>query len=176
MKNKTTSNFVCYLQAFNFRQEKDDLYILHDLVKEQWKLGKFENSQEKTLSPEDRRAQKILETSMTRVGKRFETGLVWKRDDIVLPDSKTNALRRLYSTERIVGKIKSLAEMNSNKFKEMEAKQYIRYIRKLSQNEANETSGKAWYKPSKLRIVYDASAKTNRTRLKRLFTHQLRSI
>lgn len=93
LKNKTTSNFVYLIQALKFRHEKDNLDILHDFRKEQWKLEKTENSHKKYY------LQKTEEL------KKFEN---FGNHNIVLLDSKTNALRN-----------KSFAEMYSNKLKEM---------------------------------------------------------
>lgn len=166
--SEKTSNSVCHIQAFDILREKDDLDVLHDLVKEHWRLERIENPQELAPSPEDRRAQRILDTTMKRVGKRYETGLLWKSENLVLPESKTNALRRLRCVERKMDKDKEYAEMYSKKLKEMEEK---KYIRRLSKNETEDESNKIWYlphfgvinpnKPNKLRIVFDASAKSN---------------
>lgn len=37
---------------------------------------------------------------MKRVGKRYEAGLLWKTENIVLPEGKMNALMGLECTER----------------------------------------------------------------------------
>ncbi|XP_044751667.1 uncharacterized protein LOC123311663 [Coccinella septempunctata] len=160
-------NSVCHIQSFDIFREKDDLDVLHDLVKEQWRLEKIENSQELAPSPLDRRAQRTLDTTMRRVGQRYETGLLWKKEDLVLPESKANAFRRLRCVERKMDKDKDYAEMYTKKFEEMEEK---KYIRRLSKSEIEEESNKIWYlphfgvinpnKPNKLRIVFDASAKS----------------
>ena len=39
---------------------------------------------------DDIRAKKILIETTKRIGKRFETGLLWKNDDVKLPNSPLN--------------------------------------------------------------------------------------
>lgn len=160
-------SFVCHTSIRDGR-EKDDLDILHDMVKEYWKLEAVLFPSEKVLSPEDRRAQKILDETMKRVGKRYETGLLWKNENIVLPESKMNALRRLECTERKMDKNSDYGKMYCNKIFDLEKKGYIR---KLSEDDAKTTTNKTWYlphfgiqnpnKPNKLRIVFDASSKSS---------------
>lgn len=54
---------------------KDYLDILHDLVKQQWRVESISNKIEEGLSPEERRAQKILDMTMERVGNMYQKGL-----------------------------------------------------------------------------------------------------
>ncbi|XP_062538672.1 uncharacterized protein LOC134206944 [Armigeres subalbatus] len=51
-------------------------------------------------SEEEKRAQRILEDTTIRNRNRFETGLLWKCDQIQLPDSFPMALRRLQCLEK----------------------------------------------------------------------------
>lgn len=48
----------------------------------------------------DKRAKQILELTTKRIGDRFETGLLWKYDNISLPNSLPMAKRRLLSLEK----------------------------------------------------------------------------
>uniref|UniRef100_A0A182YI92 Peptidase aspartic putative domain-containing protein n=1 Tax=Anopheles stephensi TaxID=30069 RepID=A0A182YI92_ANOST len=52
------------------------------------------------LDPDVRRAQHLLETTTVRIGKRFESGLLWKADDIQLPSSIGMASRRFDCLEK----------------------------------------------------------------------------
>lgn len=120
------------------------------------------------MSPEDKRAKKILDETMKRIGKRYETGLLWKHQNINLPESKSQAMIRLKCLERKMDRNKSYGEQYCEKFLDLEKKGYIR---KLDSKEAIRTRDKTWYlphfgtinpnKPNKLRIVFDASAKSN---------------
>lgn len=47
---------------------------------------------------------------MTGAGQTFETGLIWKRDDIVPIESGTNSLKNFYCDERKMDINKSSAE------------------------------------------------------------------
>ncbi|XP_036334764.1 uncharacterized protein LOC118745419 [Rhagoletis pomonella] len=66
---------------------------LHDIVKDNFNLDavKSQNLQ----STEDKRAIDILDQTCVKVGGRFEVGLLWRSDENALPESYTNAFRRL---------------------------------------------------------------------------------
>ncbi|KAH8368866.1 hypothetical protein KR084_006479, partial [Drosophila pseudotakahashii] len=51
----------------------------------------------------DARALSILEETTKRVGRRYETGLLWRDDEVRLPESYNMALKRLVN---IVGKMR----------------------------------------------------------------------
>lgn len=69
--------------------EADRLNMLHELVRQHFTTEDFgvKAPSEPILSDADKRAYSILESTTKRLGNRFETGLLWKRDDIFLPDS-----------------------------------------------------------------------------------------
>ncbi|XP_031337274.1 uncharacterized protein LOC116166463 [Photinus pyralis] len=163
--NKHTTSHVCHMSS----EDKDDLDVLHDLVKQQWQIdssGVYKL--EKAMSKEDMVAQSIMDRTMTRSGGRIETGLLWKDENVVLPESKKNAMRRLICTERKMDKNEEYGRRYCQKFDELVQK---KYIRKLNNSEVCGDQFKVWYlphfgiinpnKPDKLRIVFDASAKSN---------------
>ncbi|KAH8345342.1 hypothetical protein KR059_011476, partial [Drosophila kikkawai] len=45
-------------------------------------------------------ALSILEETTKRVGQRYETGLLWRDDEVRLPESYSMALKRLVNIER----------------------------------------------------------------------------
>ncbi|XP_074032901.1 uncharacterized protein [Leptinotarsa decemlineata] len=161
--NDNMNTFVCFVDL----KEKDELDILHDLIKEQWKMESFPTSRQ-SLSREDIRAQEIMDSTMRRIGDTFETGLLWKKSNHHLPESKKNAMRRLVCTEKRMHKDEEFGRMYCEKFEDMIKKNYIS---KISNDEDNLNDGKIWYlphfgvmnpnKPNKLRIVFDASLKSN---------------
>lgn len=125
-ERKTQSEFVCQIAD----KEKDDLDILHDLVKQQWEIDNvYRTSSKITMSKQDLRAQRILDETMKSVGKRFETGLLWKEDDSTFPENKSNAMKRLICTERKMDKNKNFAKSYCEKMEDLEKKQYIRKLR-----------------------------------------------
>ncbi|XP_070138802.1 uncharacterized protein, partial [Drosophila bipectinata] len=111
----------------------------------------------------DSRALSTLEKTTKRVGQRYETGLLWKDDEVRLPESYSMALRRLVNIER---KMKRDVDF---------ASAYIRimgYARRLEAQEVQRfQEGKVWYlphfgvenpnKPGKIRLVFDAAAKVD---------------
>ncbi|XP_065085825.1 uncharacterized protein LOC135707839 [Ochlerotatus camptorhynchus] len=119
-------------------------------------------------SSEDERAQSLLESRTRFNGKRYETGLLWRYDDIRLPDSREMALRRHQSLEKRMAKDQQLAEVLHEKIKDYIAKGYVR---KLSDDAVKQQSGHTWFlpvfpvtnpnKPGKVRIVWDAAAKAH---------------
>lgn len=97
---------------------------------------------------------------------RFETGLLWKYDNINLPNNFSNAYKRLILTEKRMLKDPDFAQKYEDNLMA-----YIKkgYARLLSKEELESYSGRQWYvphfvslnpnKPSKFRIVFDAAAK-----------------
>lgn len=160
--------FVCHVS----HGEKDDLDLLHDMVKQQWQMDNFgiekAGTSTRAMSKEDKRAQNILDKTMRRKGERYETGLLWKDENMVLPESKSVAMRRLFSTERKMDRNLQFGKAYCEKMLDLEGKGYIR---KLSKEEIDVSNPKTWYlphfgvvnpnKPNKLRIVFDAAAKSN---------------
>ncbi|XP_058826816.1 uncharacterized protein LOC131686839 [Topomyia yanbarensis] len=117
------------------------------------------------LSKDGERANKLL-TSLTQVkGDRYETGLLWKYDNVKLPESRTMALKRLVCLEKRMQKDPNLLESLKRHIHEYEQKGYIR---RLTPVEAAAKPQRCWYlpifpvqnpnKPHKLRIVWDAAA------------------
>jgi len=49
---------------------------------------------------DDVRAQQILDDTTVRVGRRYQTGLLWKTDHIMLPSSYEMAYNRLINIEK----------------------------------------------------------------------------
>ena len=123
------------------------------------------------LSREDMRAVNILEktTKLTADG-HYETGLLWRRDDVQLPNNRREAEMRLQSLRRKFHKDCSLQEKYRNTMEDYIAKGYAR---KLSDEEASKSRPRNWYlphftvtssnKPSKVRIVFDAAAEHGET-------------
>ncbi|XP_062703954.1 uncharacterized protein LOC134286358 [Aedes albopictus] len=118
-----------------------------------------------SVSKDDERALMLL-SSLTQVtGNRYQTGLLWRFDNIRLPDSRPMALQRLKCLERRLAKNADLKLAYDGKLAEYETKGYIR---KVTQKEIEQNKGHSWYlptfpvinpnKPGKIRIVWDAAA------------------
>ncbi|XP_063826507.1 uncharacterized protein LOC135075990 [Ostrinia nubilalis] len=111
------------------------------------------------------RALKILKEKTTRLmDGRFQTGLLWKNEDIKMPENRDYALRRLEATEK---KIEKDPEVKGKVIEQMEALVEKGYAELAPVNSDND---KRWYlpcfpvfnpqKPGKIRMVHDAAAKT----------------
>ncbi|XP_055632443.1 uncharacterized protein LOC129772934 [Toxorhynchites rutilus septentrionalis] len=122
-----------------------------------------------TVKPEaevDKRAREIMENTTRRVGLGFETGLVWKHDDVSFPDSFKMAERRLIALEKRLEKDPALRQKVHEQIVSYEEKGYAHRITK---NELDSTdSSRVWYlplgvvqnpkKPGKIRLIWDAAA------------------
>ena len=152
---------LCHFEKF------DD--ELHQLVKESFSTEAFgvKVLNEKLRSKDDERALAVMTSTTRRVGDHWETGLIWKRDDISMPDSKANAMKRLKSTETKMDKNPVFAKEYQNKIQSYLDSGYARY---LTAEEAAVTTPQTWYlphfgvmnpnKPGRMRFVFDAAAKS----------------
>ncbi|XP_058456562.1 uncharacterized protein LOC131433959 [Malaya genurostris] len=116
-------------------------------------------------SLEDDRALSLLRERTHFNGDRYETGLLWKHDNVRLPDNKAMAQKRFNHLERRLAKDPDLARLVKEKLIDYIAKGYVR---KLTTDELAETHERTWYlpffpvtnpnKPGKIRLVWDAAA------------------
>ncbi|XP_062702635.1 uncharacterized protein LOC134285592 [Aedes albopictus] len=118
---------------------------------------------------EDRRSREILEaTTMRTSSGRFQTGLLWKFDYIEFPENRYMAEKRLMCLERSLSK---KPELYANVRKQMLDYQTKGYAHRLTEQEiSNSDPRRVWYlplgvvqnpnKPGKVRVVWDAAAKT----------------
>lgn len=119
-------------------------------------------------SAADKRARHVLESTTTRIGSQYQTGLLWKADNVTLPESKSMATNRLLGIER---KIKQNPDFEARYKNIMDGYLQKGYARRLSEEEANTTNSRTWYlphfaitnpnKPDKMRVVFDAAAVAN---------------
>lgn len=138
---------------------------LDQLMKEYFSLESLGVRPSKVLlSNDNHRALDIMQRTTKRIDDKFETGLIWKSDDIIFPQNYKMALQRLISFEKKMARDHNLRRNVHNLICEYEAKGYIR---KLHDDEP--IFGKrVWYlpiftvhninKPDKCRIVWDAAA------------------
>ncbi|XP_036217946.2 uncharacterized protein [Bactrocera oleae] len=142
---------------------------LHNMVADFFKTENFGVRAAPPIESEvDTRARAILKSATCRVDGRFETGLIWRTDNIRLPDSYDMALKRLVSVEQRMRRDAIFATQYKNI---MNAYVRKKYARKLSPAEAAISTPKTWYlphfavanpnKPGKLRMVFDAAAEVS---------------
>ncbi|XP_055591330.1 uncharacterized protein LOC129743369 [Uranotaenia lowii] len=141
---------------------------IYDLIKVQYVVEESPVTVTKE-SKEDQRARELLEKTTVRIGNRFETGLLWNKDDIWFPDSYGMAFNRMQQLEK---RLARTPELYVNVCKQIE--EYLKkgYAHEITPDELTKTEKhKAWYlplnvvlnpkKPSKVRLVWDAAATVN---------------
>lgn len=140
---------------------------LHELVKQQFSIDNLGIKVSNLDSKENTRALKILNKTMRKVGSNYEIGLLWKYDNIEMPNSYPMAKRRLECLEKKMSNDPDFDEQLRNQIS-----YYISqgYARKLNPEELSRTP-RTWYlplfttknpnKPHKFRMVWDAAAKVN---------------
>ncbi|XP_062558024.1 uncharacterized protein LOC134222897 [Armigeres subalbatus] len=138
---------------------------IHELLKNHYALEEsVVNVQQESL--EDKRARSILERTTRRLSGRFETGLLWKTDEIHFPDSYPMALKRATHLERRLERKPELYQKVRNQIQDYLDKGYAHLA--TEEEIANTQSDKIWYlplnvvlnpkKPGKVRLVWDAAA------------------
>jgi hypothetical protein len=142
---------------------------LHEIVKRSFTTEAFGvNLNCWKANKDEARAQEIMKKTARRVGDRFEIGLLWRSDDITLPESKMTAMRRLQCVERRMVQDRNFRQQYCEKIQDYVDKGYAR---KLSPDEAAVENPRCWYlphfgvvninKPNKLRLVFDAASKSH---------------
>ncbi|XP_036325128.1 uncharacterized protein LOC118738311 [Rhagoletis pomonella] len=145
--------------------EVSDQY-LHDMVKRYFEIENFGVRPAPVVrSGADVRAENILKSTTVRIDGRYQTGLLWHKDDIQLPDSFQMAEQRLRGIERKMSKNSDFAIAYKSTIQSYIAKNYAV---KLNPLDFNKTGPRVWYlphfavenpnKPGKLRLVFDAAA------------------
>ncbi|XP_036319000.1 uncharacterized protein LOC118733623 [Rhagoletis pomonella] len=118
------------------------------------------------------RAKELLETTTVRKGSHFETGLLWRQENVELPNSRKMAEKRLLALEKKFKCDNKFKSAYVHVMKEYEAKGYAR---KLTADEILTGGKRSWFlphfgvwnanKPGKMRLVFDAAAEVNNVSL-----------
>jgi len=142
-------------------------------VKESWRIENFgvKVPTQVVMSDKESRALKILDATTKYVNGRWESGLLWKRDDVKFPESYSTAFHRLKTMERKMDKDPEFADQYCQKIKDYVKKSYAKKV-----DPKEDIDGlRIWYlphfavkndnKPGKIRFVFDAAAESNGTSL-----------
>ncbi|XP_062704002.1 uncharacterized protein LOC134286407 [Aedes albopictus] len=117
---------------------------------------------------DEQRARRILEETTKRTSSgRFQTGLLWKHDELEFPDSRPLAEKRLRCLER---RLLKDPELYTNVRQQMSDYQEKGYAHKATVEELRSLDPRrTWYlplgvvlnprKPGKVRVIWDAAAK-----------------
>ncbi|XP_070075744.1 uncharacterized protein [Drosophila takahashii] len=119
-------------------------------------------------SKEDERAACIMEakTTFDPEAKRWQTGLLWRYDKMILPNSYPMALGRLRCLEAKMAKDPALSQFLMESMKSYQEKGYTRQLVR----EEIVSNSNSWYLPiftvtnpnkKKTRMVWDAAAEVN---------------
>ncbi|XP_055623137.1 uncharacterized protein LOC129766588 [Toxorhynchites rutilus septentrionalis] len=142
------------------------------------KSSKIEKAKQKekestvTSKPEaeaDKQVIEILNRTVKRKGNYFESGLLWKYENPVLPNSLPLAQKSLASFEKRLTRNPVLRDMVKQQLEQYQQKGYAH---KASKGELENTDERrVWYlplgvvtnpnKPNKIRLVWDAAARVN---------------
>ncbi|XP_065094804.1 uncharacterized protein LOC135715461 [Ochlerotatus camptorhynchus] len=141
---------------------------LHELVKSFFSMESVGVSVTQAKeSADDKRAKEILQATTTRTETgRFETGLLWKFDNVEFPNSRSMAEQRLKCLERRLHKSPTLYDNVRQQIADYVSKGYAH---KATPRELDEMDPKrTWFlplgvvvnpkKPDKVRVVWDAAA------------------
>lgn len=171
-KSDTTSDIKRYSLNMCICQTNDN--ELHQMVKNYFTLENIGTKIPETIleSKEIQRAKEILQSTTIKKGNSYETGLLWKHDDVKLPESYGMALKRLKCLE---AKMAKDPELKLNLFNQIKSFTEKGYIRKLSKDEIKNCPYRVWYlptfpvfnpkKPTKVRLVWDGAAKVGQSSL-----------
>lgn len=163
--NDGTYRSNAWSKVFHITTFSDD--DLHKLVKSSFVIEDAGVNSNALRSREDERALKLMAGTTSRQGDgRWETGLLWRNDSVVLPDSYWIAEKRLKLLEKKFNKNPDLEKRYGEYLQDYVNKNYLRKLDQQSRDYV-----KVWYlphfpvfnqmKPDKLRIVFDAAATAN---------------
>lgn len=154
----TTAEFINHISATD-----DKTVTLDALLRDYFKLDSIGIINVNHRSASEQRALNILDATTKRLESgRFETGLLWRDNITVVPNSRELALSRFTSLERKMSKDKAYADAYKLNIQGMISKGYAELC-------ISPPSGQVpWYLPhfgvihphkKKLRVVHDAAAK-----------------
>ena len=138
---------------------------LDDLVKFNFSLDGIGINNFPRINDKDKRAYDILEKTSRRIENKWETGLLWLESTINIPDSRRIAYNRLLLLEKKLDRDAIYSELY---YREMNRLFEAGYAVEAEKEFIRE---RVWYlphfgvcnvnKPGKLRLVFDAAAKSS---------------
>ncbi|XP_063541585.1 uncharacterized protein LOC134750352 [Cydia strobilella] len=144
-----------------------DRAVLEQLIREQYSLDSIGISKREARSDDNDRAVQILDRTACRLPNgHFEVGLLWKSDNLSVPDSRKLALSRFFSLENKMARDFQYADRYRANIHDMLRKGYAELC-----TEEPSAKSPVWVlphfgvtnpnKPNKLRVVHDAAAKSH---------------
>ena len=124
------------------------------------------------MSVEDKYAERIIESTISKVNGHYQMGLLWKEECPILPCNRVVAEARL---KHLKGRFHRDTQLHNKCRAVIEDYVTKGYARRLTRKEASARSNITWYlshhpvsnpnKPGKVRVVLDADAKFQNTSL-----------
>ncbi|XP_073954216.1 uncharacterized protein [Choristoneura fumiferana] len=167
-----SSTHVLHTTLFDANHE-DNTYIienkrllndLHEEVRRNFAVDSIGISIKPRLNCEDERARELLEQTSTLVDGKWYVGLPWKEENSVMPDSFPHAMSRLKNVEQKMEKDAGYKQRYSERVQHLFENDYAQEVIDP------QPTPRTWYLPhfgvdnpnkTKLRLVFDAAAKTN---------------
>jgi hypothetical protein len=138
---------------------------MEELMKKYFDLESLGIEAKKQRSDPEKRALDLLEERSRRLPDgRFETGLLWKEDDMKIPNNHEDALKRLKSLEKKLDKDEDFKKKYEERISNLLDSGYAEKVA------APPTEDKTWYLPHfavinpekpKIRVVHDAAARSH---------------
>lgn len=137
---------------------------IHEEIRQSYSLESLGVSNKPRQNADDVRAWEHLERSSKLIDGRWYVGLPWKDPKSTMPDSRTNAIRRLCGVEKKMKSSDDYATRYQERIVHLLTNDYA------SQIETKEDAKRTWYLPhfgvdnpnkQKLRLVFDAAATSN---------------
>ena len=146
---------------------------LHQQVELFWETESLGTTKPyKSMPVEDRYAERIINSTISKSNDHYSMGLLWKHDPPDLPFNRAMAEIHLRHLKQCLERDKDLHEKYRSVIDGYIAKGHAR---KLTKEQAEQRSNKTWYlphhpvtspnKPGKIRVVFDAAAKFQGTSL-----------
>ena len=113
-KNARSQPAASFVHSVQQQQIDDSDTTLNEMLRQYFTLEKVAVTNYSEFLPEKReivRARQLLESTTERRNDHFETGLLWKPDDVILLDSIAMATKRLYALERKLDKNEELKQI-----------------------------------------------------------------
>ncbi|XP_058792183.1 uncharacterized protein LOC131664808 [Phymastichus coffea] len=144
--------------------EPDDSNKLEHLFRQYFILDNLGVSETSAVERKENRAMEILRKTTRKIGKTWETGLLWKNDTLPSLDTRATALKRLRALEKRQDRDPIFAELYHGEMRRLIDAGYavkvkhtrepsrVRYVSHFGVENPN--------KPGRVRLVFDAAEKT----------------
>ncbi|XP_076235104.1 uncharacterized protein LOC143179676 [Calliopsis andreniformis] len=136
---------------------------LHELVKNHFRLESIGIMPRTRFDAQKKRAIQLLKSTTNRIGERWLTGLLWRQDNIQLPENYSDTLICLKSLEKKLDKSPEYKRAYQEQINDLISNGYAMKSRREDNHR--------WYlphfgvtnphKPGKLHLVFNAAARTD---------------